>query len=60
MCHRYTGRCFYQEKVEILRHHDKEIKRLRKKFISQTDIFLDECQLLLQEILEPEVAAECE
>lgn len=54
------GAAFIRKRLKILRHHDKEIKRLRKKFISQTDIFLDECQLLLQEILEPEVAAECE
>ncbi|EMR63244.1 hypothetical protein UCREL1_9814 [Eutypa lata UCREL1] len=52
------GAAFIRKRLKILRHHDKEIKRLRKKFISQTDIFLDECQLLLQEILEPEVAAE--
>lgn len=54
------GTAFVRKKLKLLRHHDKEIKRLRKKFITQTIIFLDECQLLLQEILEPGVAAECE
>jgi len=46
------GISFVRQKLKILRHHDGEIKRLRKKFIAQTDIFLDECQLLLQEFLD--------
>ncbi|RYP46405.1 hypothetical protein DL768_007372 [Monosporascus sp. mg162] len=50
------GADFVRKRLKILRHHDKEIKRLRKKFASQTDIFLDECQLLLQEILDPKEA----
>ncbi|KAI0163680.1 hypothetical protein BJ166DRAFT_526921 [Pestalotiopsis sp. NC0098] len=45
-----------KKKLKILRHHQKEIKRLRKKFNSQTDIFLDECQLLFQEFLSPQEA----
>lgn len=45
-----------KKKLKILRHNQKEIKRLRKKFNSQTDIFLDECQLLFQEFLSPQEA----
>lgn len=45
-----------RKKLKILRHHDKEIKRLRKKFNAQTDIFLDECQLLFQDFLDPDEA----
>ncbi|KAF3012668.1 hypothetical protein E8E14_011420 [Neopestalotiopsis sp. 37M] len=45
-----------KKKLKILRHHHKEIKRLRKRFNSQTDIFLDECQLLFQEFLSPQEA----
>lgn len=44
------------KKLKILRHHGKEIKRLRTRFSSQTEIFLDECQLLFQELLGPEEA----
>lgn len=39
------------KKLRVLRHYASEIKRLRKKFESETDIFLDECQLLFQEFL---------
>ncbi|KAL7621499.1 hypothetical protein AAE478_008823 [Parahypoxylon ruwenzoriense] len=45
-----------RRKLGILRHHDSEIKRLRKKFTAQADIFLDECQLLFQEFLDPKEA----
>lgn len=45
-----------REKLNLLRHHSSEIKRLRKKFKTQTCIFLDECQLLLQKILDPKEA----
>ncbi|KAI0602748.1 hypothetical protein F4775DRAFT_535501 [Biscogniauxia sp. FL1348] len=45
-----------KKKLKILRHHDSEIKRLRKKFTAQVDIFLDECQLLFQEFLDPKEA----
>ena len=45
-----------RKKLKILRHHGKEIKRLRKKFTAQTDIFLDECQLLFQDFLDPNEA----
>lgn len=45
-----------RKKLKVLRHHDSEMKRLRKKFNAQTDIFLDEWQLLLQEVLDPEQA----
>lgn len=44
------------KKLRILRNHGKEVKRLRIRFSSQTEIFLDECQLLLQELLGPEEA----
>lgn len=44
------------KKLKILRHRDKEIKRLRTRFTSQTDIFLDECQLLFQGFLDHEDA----
>lgn len=45
-----------RKKLKVLRHHASEVKRLRKKFASETDIFLDECQLLFQEFLELEEA----
>ncbi|ORY63868.1 uncharacterized protein BCR38DRAFT_485015 [Pseudomassariella vexata] len=45
-----------RKKLKILRNRDKEVKRLRKKFKLQTEVFLDECQLLLQEFLDPEEA----
>ncbi|KAI1500656.1 hypothetical protein F5X99DRAFT_385548 [Biscogniauxia marginata] len=45
-----------KKKLKILRHHDSEMKRLRKKFTAQIDIFLDECQLLFQEFLDPKEA----
>lgn len=44
------------KKLKVLRHHNKEIKRLRTRFNSQTDIFLDECQLLFQGFLDHEDA----
>ncbi|KAK7751750.1 hypothetical protein SLS62_006235 [Diatrype stigma] len=50
------GADIVRKKLKILRHHDKEMRRLRKKFTAQNDIFLDECQLLLQEILDPKEA----
>ncbi|KEY65506.1 hypothetical protein S7711_09296 [Stachybotrys chartarum IBT 7711] len=51
-----TGIHRAHKKLKILRHHGKEIKRLRKKFTAQADIFLDECQLLLQDFLDPKEA----
>ncbi|KAI1641468.1 hypothetical protein F4809DRAFT_586804 [Biscogniauxia mediterranea] len=45
-----------KKKLKILRHHDSEIKRLRKKFTTQVDIFLDECELLFHEFLDPKEA----
>ncbi|KAI3337530.1 hypothetical protein HD806DRAFT_543136 [Xylariaceae sp. AK1471] len=36
-------------------HYDREIKRLRKRFRAQKDIFLDKCQLLLQGVVDDEV-----
>ncbi|KAI9146995.1 Short chain dehydrogenase virK [Paramyrothecium foliicola] len=51
-----AGINFARKKFKIFRHHDKEIKRLRKKFTAQADIFLDECQLLFQDFLDAQEA----
>lgn len=40
-------------KLRILRHHGKEIKRLRTQFRTQREIFLAECELLFLELLGP-------
>ncbi|KAK8863006.1 hypothetical protein PGQ11_009241 [Apiospora arundinis] len=40
------------KRLKILRQHNIEIKRLQKKFRTQTDNFLDECQTFLQELLD--------
>lgn len=50
------GISFIHKRLKVLRHRDKEIKRLRTRFTSQTEIFLDECQLLFQEVLDLEDA----
>ncbi|KAK8078106.1 hypothetical protein PG996_004276 [Apiospora saccharicola] len=39
------------EKLKVLRHHKREIRRLQKKFSAQTDIFRDECQMVLEDTL---------
>lgn len=53
------GADIIRKRLKILRHHNNEIKRLRTKFTTQNNVFLDECQLLLQEILEPKEAESC-
>ncbi|KAK6219295.1 hypothetical protein LQW54_002283 [Pestalotiopsis sp. IQ-011] len=40
--------------LKTLRHSKSELKRIRKKFTKETHIFLDECHLLLQEIIDPD------
>ncbi|KAI1409939.1 hypothetical protein F5Y13DRAFT_78633 [Hypoxylon sp. FL1857] len=45
-----------RKKMRVFCHSDRVLKRLRKRFVTQTSIFLDECQLLLQEILDPNEA----
>ena len=40
-----------RKKLKVLKHHDSEAKRLQKRFQLQSDIFLDEMQLLLQEVV---------
>ncbi|ETS76402.1 hypothetical protein PFICI_11789 [Pestalotiopsis fici W106-1] len=39
--------------LKTLRHSKSELKRIRKKFTKETHVFLDECHLLLQEIVDP-------
>ncbi|KEY74654.1 hypothetical protein S7711_08421 [Stachybotrys chartarum IBT 7711] len=41
-------------KLKTLRQHNSELKTLRKKFTKETHIFLDECHLLLQEVVDPD------
>ncbi|KAH8202484.1 hypothetical protein TruAng_003384 [Truncatella angustata] len=41
-----------RKRLKTFYRYGREIKRLRKRFSAQTDIFFDECQLLLQEILD--------
>ncbi|OTA57936.1 hypothetical protein K449DRAFT_129270 [Hypoxylon sp. EC38] len=50
------GAGIVRKKMKIFCHSDRVFKRLRKRFVTQTSIFLDECQLLLQEILDPNEA----
>ncbi|KAK8060008.1 hypothetical protein PG996_009938 [Apiospora saccharicola] len=40
-----------RKKLKVLKHHDNETKRLQKKFRSQSAVFLDEMQLLLQDVV---------
>ncbi|KAK7927467.1 hypothetical protein PG985_004465 [Apiospora marii] len=40
-----------RKKLKVLKHHDSEIKRLQKKFRAQSAVFLDEMQLLLQDVV---------
>ncbi|KAK7962789.1 uncharacterized protein PG986_003614 [Apiospora aurea] len=40
--------------IRLLRHHKRELKRLKTAFVTQTHIFLDECHLLLQEVIDPD------
>ncbi|KAI1135850.1 hypothetical protein F5Y05DRAFT_163246 [Hypoxylon sp. FL0543] len=50
------GAVVVRKKMKVFCHSDRVFKRLRKRFTTQTSIFLDECQLLLQEILDPNEA----
>ncbi|KAK6859523.1 hypothetical protein PG995_003159 [Apiospora arundinis] len=43
-----------RSKFHLLRHHKRELKRLKTTFVTQTHIFLDECHLLLQEVIDPD------
>ncbi|KAK8051671.1 hypothetical protein PG993_003056 [Apiospora rasikravindrae] len=40
-----------RKRLKVLKHHDSEAKRLQKKFRSQSTVFLDEMQLLLQDVV---------
>ncbi|KAK6821205.1 hypothetical protein PG987_015605 [Apiospora arundinis] len=42
-----------RSKFHLLRHHKRELKRLKTTFVTQTHIFLDECHLL-QEVIDPD------
>ncbi|KAK8042351.1 hypothetical protein PG994_012834 [Apiospora phragmitis] len=39
-----------RKRLKVLKHHDSETKRLQKKFRAQSDVFLDEKQLPLQDV----------
>ncbi|GAP85045.1 hypothetical protein SAMD00023353_3900910 [Rosellinia necatrix] len=43
-----------RSKLKVLRSHDKVLQRLRRSFKTQSHVFLDECHLLLQEIVNPD------
>ncbi|KAK2037840.1 hypothetical protein LZ31DRAFT_560114 [Colletotrichum somersetense] len=55
---RHEGHQHRPKRVKVLRHHGSEIKRQRKKFNAETDVFLEECHLLLQEVIDPGSAEE--
>jgi hypothetical protein len=38
-----------KSKIKLLRHHDREVSRFRKRLRTQTSIFRDESQLLIQD-----------
>ncbi|KAK7949034.1 uncharacterized protein PG986_009920 [Apiospora aurea] len=46
------GTCVVLKRLKVLRHRNEEIKRLQKKFRTQTDNFLDECESFFQELLD--------
>ncbi|KAK7984464.1 hypothetical protein PG989_011866 [Apiospora arundinis] len=43
-----------RSKFHLFRNHKRELKRLKTTFVTQTHIFLDECHLLLQEVIDPD------
>ncbi len=48
-----------KSKIKLLRHHDREISRFRKKLRTQVSIFCHDSQLLLQDAgVDPDLAAE--
>ncbi len=47
-----------KSKIKLLKHHDAEVSRFRKKFRTQVSIFRDESQLLLHNAaVDPDLAA---
>lgn len=48
------GFAIARSKFHLLRHHKRELKRLKTTFVTQTHIFHDECHLLLQEVIDPD------
>ncbi len=47
-----------KSKIKLLKHHDTELSRFRKKFRTQVSIFRDESQLLLHNAaVDPDLAA---
>lgn len=47
-----SGAQIVKKKLKVLRHHDRELSRFNKRFKGQIGIFQDECQLLLQEVVD--------
>lgn len=48
-----------KSKIKLLKHHGREVSRLRKRFKTQVSIFRDESQLLLQDAgVDPDAAAQ--
>lgn len=48
-----------KSKIKLLKHHSREVSRLRKRLKTQMSIFRDESQLLLQDAgVDPNFAAE--
>ncbi|TRX89070.1 hypothetical protein FHL15_010089 [Xylaria flabelliformis] len=43
-----------RSRFKILRNHDRVLRRLRRSFITQSHVFLDECHLLLQQVADPD------
>ncbi|KAI1323263.1 hypothetical protein F5Y16DRAFT_384108 [Xylariaceae sp. FL0255] len=43
-----------RSRLKTLRNHDRVMQRLRRTFTTQSHIFLDECHLLLQQIVDPD------
>lgn len=48
---RHQGIGVARKKLKILKQRDSETKRLQKKFRAQSAVFLDEMQLLLQDVV---------
>lgn len=48
-----------KSKIKLLKHHDREVSRFRKRLRTQMSIFRDESQLLIQDAgIGPDLAAE--